>query len=153
MTPKHRIKRLNHYLANHTLKTQREVAESAGIDPSFLSQLRGGHKKFGEVAARNLEKSLNLTPLYFDLDFDSSIITLKEDTLVELNRFRALKLGESCKLNDDTNATRVIGGWIYTTQRSQIVGDKTVTTESSCFAPFTTQHELDGMIDELIGEL
>jgi len=38
------------------------------INASYLSQLINGHCSFGEKAARNLEKKLNLRDLYLDQD-------------------------------------------------------------------------------------
>lgn len=163
MTPEHRIKRLEKLIAKFKeegeYKTLVQVAEKAGVNPSYLSQLLGGHRKFLENAARSLEEKLSLVPLYFDLsdidDIDeiNRIEATVTMTLKELNKFRTLMLGESCQLNSDTIATCVVGGWIYTIERRQYVGKDLVVTDSSCFAPFTTQKDLDDMVDRLIEKL
>lgn len=160
MTPEHRVKRLEKLIVklkeDEEYKTLAKIAEKAGVNPSYLSQLLGGHRKFLENAARSLEEKLNLVPLYFDLsdiDDNDDINRIKATATMaikELNRFKTLLLGESCQLNSDTIATRVIGGWVYTIERRQYVGKDLVVTDSSCFAPFTTQAELDDMVDQLI---
>lgn len=43
-------------------KTKKQVAEEAGINASYLSQLFTGHKTLGEKAANNLESKLRLRP-------------------------------------------------------------------------------------------
>lgn len=156
MTSEHRVKRLKKFLNDNKRQNQREVAISAGINPSFLSQLVGGHSSFGEKAARNLEGKLGLPPFYFDGDFDVKELVESDEACnatKQLNKFRALSLGESCKLNPTTTATRVVGGWIYTLECTKLVDGAEVVTTSSCFAPFTTQYELDGMVDELIADI
>ena len=163
MPPEHRVKRLEKLITelkeHEDYKTVAKIAASAGVNPSYLSQLLGGHRKFLEGAARNLEEKLNLVPLYFDLsdtDDTDEITKIKPAATLaveELNKFKSLLLGESCQLNSDTVATRVVGGWIYTIERRQFVGKDLVVTDSSCFAPFTTQEDLDNMADALIAKL
>lgn len=160
MTPEHRVKRLENIIGllkqNDDYKTVAKIAEKAGVNPSYLSQLRGGHRKFLESAARNLEAKLNLPPLYFDLsnsDDTDDVNRIKATAPMateELHRLKTLLLGESCQLNSKTIATRVVGGWVYTIERCQFIGKDLVVTDSSCFVPFTTQKNLDKMVDQLI---
>lgn len=162
MTPKHRIKRLYQLIKDLGLSNQKALAKALDVDASYLSQLINGHRMFNDTVARNFEEKLDLTPFYFELEFntDSSNATdntkptnTNSDRIAELNRFRGLVLGESCQLNPKTIATRVIGGWIYTIKHSQAVDGKITMIESSSFVPFTTQYDLDGMVNELINTL
>ncbi len=47
-------------------KTKAEFARKYGIEPSYVSQLLGGHRGFGEKSARNMEEKLGLPPNYLD---------------------------------------------------------------------------------------
>lgn len=41
-------------------RSQKDIAEAAGLNPSYLSQILSGHKSIGERAAKNLEAKLGL---------------------------------------------------------------------------------------------
>lgn len=157
MTPENRIKRLKNLIKNSGFKNQKNLAAAIGVNASYLSHLINGHRRFSDMVARGFEEKLGLDHLYFDLGFDEIFKELDDsvddDLISEINRFKILSLGESCQLSADTIATRVVGGWIYTIKHYQVIDGKTVSTDSSCFAPFTTQHDLNGMVDELIAKL
>lgn len=145
-----RVQRLKDFIeqskdAGH--KTVASLADTYDVNASHISQILGGHRAFGETAARNLEQSFGLPAFYFEGDV---LADSRSDT-AEIERFKTLALGESCQLNANTVALRVIGGWIYTTTHKTTIGAAETVT-SSCFAPFTTQHELDGMVDALIAK-
>jgi hypothetical protein len=89
---------------------------------------------------------MGLPDFYFEQDTATPKTALKI-AYVELNRFKSLLLGEQCQLNATTVVTRVVGGWIYAIDqecdnKNQIV----------CFVPFTSQHDLNGMVDALIAK-
>lgn len=44
------------------------------VDPSYISQIKSGHRGFGEEAARTLEAALGLPKFYFEPDNPSDII-------------------------------------------------------------------------------
>lgn len=44
-----------------------QVAKDYGVTASYVSQIRNGHRGFGEKAAENMEKTLRLEPGYFEI--------------------------------------------------------------------------------------
>ena len=130
-------------------KTVAAIAESFDINPSYISQLLNGKRGFGEAAARNLEVKMGLPEFSFEKDrmlLGGDIAFSK--TSIELNRMKSLLLGEQCQLSDRTVATRVVGGWVYVIDQEDENNSK-----SACFVPFTSQYELNAMVDNLIESL
>ncbi len=56
------------------------------VDPSYISQLKSGHRGFGEEAARTLEKALELPKFYFEPS------NLKEAVNRNANQFNNVKM-------------------------------------------------------------
>ncbi len=56
--------------------------ECDGVDESYVSQLLSGHRPFGEVAARNMEKRCNLDEGYFDQVDDDRMAATEEEILM-----------------------------------------------------------------------
>lgn len=148
MTPEYRVERLKDLiedLKSNGYKNVTDIASHFSMNASYISQLIGGHRTFGELAARRFEQKMGLPDFYFEQATSTPKTALKV-AYVELNRFKSLLLGEQCRLNATTVATRVVGGWIYAIDQEN---DK---NQIVCFVPFTSQHDLNGMVDALIAK-
>lgn len=149
MTPEYRVERLKgliEELKSNGYKNVTEIATHFSMSASYISQLIGGHRGFGESAARTFEKKMGLPDFYFEQDVATPKTALKI-AYIELNRFKSLGLGEQCQVNSKTVATRVVGGWIYAIDQEDDSRNQVV-----CFVPFTSQHDLNGMVDALIAK-
>ena len=66
-------------------------------------------------------------------------------------KFRNLKLHQSLGLSDELSVTRVFGGWLYETRIELHNHDEALGwAVTTSFVPYTTQRDLNVMIDDAI---
>lgn len=88
------------------------------IDETYVSQILNSHRKFGEKAARNMERRAGLPPEFFDQEDDETAVTISEKDLgyvTNLERYKrelkplTQKVVEMMEAMDDETRGAVYG--------------------------------------------
>lgn len=65
-------------------KKDKVLASDSGLDTSYISQLKGGHKNIGDQTARQIEEHLNLEHGWMDREHDEDYLNPVNDEVQRL---------------------------------------------------------------------
>lgn len=66
-------------------KSVAAICRQFPVDPSYISQIKSGHRGFGEEAARTLEKALELPEFYFEPSYSDAKHAAKGDNFSRID--------------------------------------------------------------------
>ena len=77
---------LNTYKKTGKARSVAELSRRYPVDPSYISQIKTGHRGFGDAAARGLEVALDLPKFYFEPSFSATSVAASEQSLGNAKR-------------------------------------------------------------------